>query len=208
MTRQIAAAAITSGLLGLTLMAARFDTSRPPDALAAPLESIPTQIGEWKLVHTDTLPEDVLKNLNATTYISRTYRRGSLNLDFFVAYYATQAAGEDLHTPKNCLPGNGWEIRNAGSTALRVGGQPVTVNEFTIQSEQNRAVALYWYQTRDRIIANEYAGKMYLFWDGLTRGLKSASAVRIVVPDIPGGAAAGEEFAARILPEVQRSLGY
>src|SRR5258708_28137877 len=183
------------------------DQRRAPDTLAAPLASIPSQIGEWTLDHSEILSPDVLKVLSTTNYIARVYHRGSLPLDFFVAFYGAQEAGETLHTPKNCLPGNGWEIQTTGSVNLRLDNRSVGVNEFTIRSEQSRAVVLYWYQTRDRVIANEYLGKMYLFWDALARGRKSASAVRVVVPDIPGGAAAAEQFAVRILPEVQRVLG-
>jgi EpsI family protein len=208
MTKQVLGAVAASGLLAATLLAVQVDQRRTPDTLAAPLSSIPNQIGEWTLDHSEVLAPDILNGLHATSYISRVYHRGSLPLDFFVAFYAMQEAGETLHTPKNCLPGNGWEIQTTGSANLITGDRSVRVNEFTIRGEQNRAVVLYWYQTHDRVIANEYLGKMYLFWDALTRGRKSASAVRVVVPDIPGAAAAGEEFAVRVLPEVQRVLGH
>lgn len=206
MTKQLAAAAVTSGLLALTLAAAKYDAHRPPDRLTSPLESIPAQIGDWKLAHSEVLPEDVLRLLKATTYVSRSYRRGDLQADFFAAFYDSQAAGEDLHTPQNCLPGNGWEILSSVPKQLHWAGRLVPIKEYTIRSGNSRAVALYWYQTRDRVIANEYVGKMFLFWDALTRGRKSAFAVRVVVPDVPGATAAGEEFATAILPEVQRTV--
>src|SRR5262245_48160314 len=184
MSSQVVASAVISGLLGLTLVVTRYDDHRPPDRLAAPLESIPTQIMGWQRVQDEVLPDDILKNLKATSYLSRNYRRASMQLNFFTAFYATRSAGETLHTPKNCLPGNGWEILKLGHTQLDLGDHTVPINEYTIQRDSSRAIALYWYQTPDRVIANEYAGKMYLFWDSLTRGRKSASAVRVVVPDI------------------------
>ena len=129
-----------------------------------------------------------------------------MELQFFAAFYGSQAAGEELHTPQNCLPGNGWEIVSSVPTQLQWSGSPVTVKKYTIRNADSRAVAFYWYQTRDRVIANEYVSKMFLFWDALTRGRKSAFAVRIVVPDVPGAIAAGEEFATAILPEVRRTV--
>ena len=207
MTKQIYAATITTAILALTLAASQFDARRGPDSLALPLTSIPSEVDGWKLDHANTLADDVLKELKATSYVSRTYRRDPFDLDLFVAFYAVQAAGESLHSARNCLPGSGWEIVNVQQVDLPSTGQPVRVNEYRIQRHRDRAIALYWYQTRDRIVANEYAAKAYLFWDALTRGRKSASAVRVVVRDTPEGASAAEVFASEILPEVQRTLG-
>ena len=52
----------------------------------------------------------VVRALDPTSYLSRTYRKGSNDADLFIAFYAQQRAGESMHSPKHCLPGSGWEI--------------------------------------------------------------------------------------------------
>src|SRR5438105_3678667 len=44
-------------------------------------------------------------------YVARMYSRDT-NLAFttYVGYYEKQAQGRTIHSPRNCLPGAGWEV--------------------------------------------------------------------------------------------------
>ena len=198
--------AATLGLLSVTLLASRLVQQREPEDLARPLEMIAKEVGPWRGSDNAPLSNAELGVLKASSYLSRTYRRGAEELDFFTAFYSAQRAGESMHSPKNCLPGSGWEVWKYGSIAVPVDGREVTINHYGVENGPQRMIVLYWYQTSDRIMADEYYAKACLVWDALSRGSTSGSIVRIVLPDKPWALKAGVDFAARMIPEIQDCL--
>ncbi|HKW98500.1 MAG TPA: EpsI family protein [Bryobacteraceae bacterium] len=198
---------ITLVLLGGTLAASHLSEQRKPEPLRSPLSSIPKQVDGWTGEDAKPLDEHTLAVLRPTSYLDRIYRRGGDVASLFISYYAEQRAGESMHSPKNCLPGAGWEIWDYGSARIRVGGESVDINKYSIQNNGNRMVVLYWYQSRHRVVASEYLGKVLLVKDALLRGDTSGSIVRIMVADRPELVGAGGRFAAAIIPEVQYCLG-
>jgi EpsI family protein len=198
----------TLALLGVTLVFVGLAEKRVSEPLAAPLETLPREIGGFTATENPALTEGVLGQLRPTAYVSRTYRRGDLSLDLFIAYYSTQRAGESMHSPKHCLPGAGWEIWNHGTAPIAVnGGKIVLVNDYSITRDGQRMAVLYWYQSKTRLIASEYWGKVLLAHDALLQNSTAGSIVRIVVPDRPADVRAGQLFAAEVIPQVQRCFG-
>jgi hypothetical protein len=65
----------------------------------------------------------------------------------------------------------------------------------------------YWYQSKTRIVASEYMGKILLARDTLLSGHTAGSIVRIMLPDTPAANAEGVAFATRLIPEVERCFG-
>jgi EpsI family protein len=137
------------------------------------------------MVSTDSLDSDVEGVLKADDYLLRRYRDSNGQVvDFFIAYYRAQQAGESMHSPKNCLPGAGWVpiINDTAVLTKSVNGGNVKVNRYVIEKDGDRALAIYWYQENGRVIANEYAGKFYLIWDSLKTGRRDGAIVRVFVP--------------------------
>jgi EpsI family protein len=198
---------ITLVLLLTTLGVSALSERRRPDELAFPLDRIPRSIAGWNTVADVPLTAGVLGRLVPTSYLSRQYQKGDHQLGLFIAFYAQQRAGESMHSPKYCLPGAGWEIWKHDSVAIPVEGRRVNVNQFSIQRSGQRSLAVYWYQSRRRIIASEYLGKLYLVRDALLDGRTAGSIVRITVQDAPGAAEEASTFAAALIPEVQRCFG-
>jgi EpsI family protein len=196
-----------AAMLGTTLVAKHAAEQRPSDRLLAPLASIPTRLGSWTAGADLEITDGILSRLRPSDVIGRKYNKAGQELELFVAYYAQQRAGESMHSPKNCLPGSGWEIWKLGSAKIPFEGRPVEVNRFSIQNAGQRMVMIYWYQSRQRIIASEYAAKLLLVRDALLDGRTGGSIVRITVPDEPHALDAALEFAGLIMPEVQRSIG-
>ena len=112
-----------------------------------------------------------------------------------------------MHSPKHCLPGAGWEIWGHDSATVLVNGNPVQINKYSIQNAGARMLMFYWYQSKGRIYASEYLGKVLLARDTILTGHTAGSIVRVIVPDRPGAAEDGAAFAASIIPEVQRCFG-
>jgi EpsI family protein len=112
-----------------------------------------------------------------------------------------------MHSPKHCLPGAGWEIWNYGSVRVPAEGREYIINRYSIQNGDNRMVVLYWYQSKNRVVASEYLGKVLLVRDSMLGGSTAASIVRVIVPDTPESVQSGIAFAARMMGEMRRCFG-
>ena len=199
--------AATIALLVGTIFLSDLAAYRIPSPLAVPLEQIVPSVAGWTAIKDEKLPEGTLRALDATSYLSRTYRKDSKELDLFVAFYSQQRAGESMHSPKHCLPGAGWEIWKHDSALVATNGSQYEVNKYSIQNSGTRMLMLYWYQSKSRIIASEYLGKVLLAKDTIMTGRTAGSIVRIMLPDVPSAPGEGVAFAASIIPEVQRCFG-
>jgi len=194
-------------LLAVTLVAGQLTANRRPESLARPLDTISRRIAGFDAHDNPPLPDDVLRQLRPTSYLSRKYRKGDLDADLLISFYAVQRAGESMHSPKHCLPGAGWEISDHGTMEIPVLGRNFKVNRASIDREGTRMVVLYWYQSKDRIIASEYSGKILLARDALLQNSTAASIVRIVVPDKPGAPAEASALAAEVIAQLWHCFG-
>jgi EpsI family protein len=195
-------------MMTLTLAATSLLQRRTPDRLAVPLETLPRNLEGWEASRDDrTVEDDTLRVLGATSYLDRVYQKDASALQVFIAYYDQQRAGESMHSPKNCLPGTGWEIWKYDTVRIPVGDRRIEVNRDSIEHEGSRFLMLYWYQSKRQIIASEYLGKLQLIRDALVDGHTSGSIVRILIPDRPQAEAEATKFASAIIPGMQRCLG-
>ena len=150
------------------------------------LSTFPTQIGKWRSSGEEPLEDDVLQVLGVDEYVNRTYvDSAGLPLSLYVGYYGSQRQGSTIHSPQNCLPGSGWQPVESSRIALTAGSLTFPVNRYVIQKATRRQVVYYWYQGRGRIVANDYANKLWLMLDAARLHRTNGSLVRIVVPDSP-----------------------
>lgn len=196
----------TVGMLTAALAFGTWSERRPTEPLYRPLEEIPTTLGPWHAIASQQLTASVQEKLKATSYLSRSYTDGNTTLNLFIAYYRVQKAGESMHSPKHCLPGAGWDISRHEDVNLSAGNQTVTVNQYDIQNGPAHELTLYWYQSRDRIIANEYRSKMMLAYDSIVKGRTAGSIVRIICPNTPEAARVARNFAQLVIPEMHKNL--
>jgi EpsI family protein len=124
-----------------------------------------------------------------------------------VGYYPSQTQGRTIHSPKNCLPGSGWEPLEAREEQITAGGTQVTVNRYELANGDRRALVYYWYQGRGRVASNEYGVKLDLLRDAAIRGRTEEALVRVVVPLSPTVTdSAAEAMARRVSSEVIPTL--
>jgi EpsI family protein len=199
--------AVTMTLLGATLAFSKFADFRAPHPLSQSLTTIPNNIAGWRFAADVPVDAEVLSTLAATSVVSRSYERAGAQLSLFVAYYASQQGGGALHSPNNCLPGNGWTIQKSRTVPIAVDGQSVDINHFTISSQDSDLALFYWYQSRKRIFTNEYAGKVLLFRDALFEGDSSGSMARIIVENKPEAIQQALAFAPELVKSLRRCFG-
>ena len=150
--------------------------------LVAPLADILADVPGYH-VKNQVMDDESRKLLGNTDYMARVYYRDSL-LAFtaLVSYYERQTQGKTIHSPRNCLPGAGWEVLTAGTTLLAAAGSQYEVNRYVLKNGNQTALVYYWYQGRGRIVANEYAVKWNLLRDAAVAGHTEEALVRVMVP--------------------------
>jgi len=149
------------------------------------LDQFPFQVGTWKGIDEGRFPEEVLKVLKASDYLNRDYQdKTGANVNFYIGYYEQQRAGESMHSPKNCLPGAGWEVLESTTAPLEIPQlhKTIEVNHYVVQNETSKSFVLYWYDTHGRAFASEYKGKAILVWEALKTGRTDGSLIRVLVP--------------------------
>lgn len=163
----------------LLLLGVRPQYSAP---LATPLKSMAVPLaGTEGVERTMTAAEQRVTAV--TDYVFRTFGPDSATaFSVYVGYYQRQATGKSIHSPRNCLPGAGWQTVESGKADVVVNGAPLTVNRYILANGPSQALVYYWYQGRGRVAHNEYTVKWDLLRDAVRRGRSEEALVRIVVP--------------------------
>jgi len=188
--------------------------------LAAPLDRVLSSVDGYS-VRDQKIGDDERRVAGMTSYVARLYSRDSVvAFTTLVSYYDRQTRGQSIHSPRNCLPGAGWEVLSGGTQLVTAEGRSYVVNRYLLKNGNTRAVVYYWYQGRGRVVASEYTVKWNLLHDAAVRGHTEEALVRVVVPvrsadastvpeSEPGltkANALGKSVAERLIGEVDRVL--
>ena len=131
------------------------------------------------------LDDDVEDVLGATDYINSVYIKSGEGdvVQFFSAWYASQTQGEGLHSPEVCLPAGGWEIYSLEKYDVSLPDTvygTFTVNRAIIEKGFEQQLVYYWFEQRGTRMTNDFAAKISVLKDGLTRGRTDGAIVRFV----------------------------
>lgn len=177
-----------------------------------PLKELPYAIGNWT-GQEQPLEERIVQAVSVTDYTNRIYYNPSGSLvQLYVGYYASQRTGDTIHSPKNCLPGAGWDpVHSAYATINLTSGQRIVVNEYVIQRGLDRQLVFYWYQGRGRVIASEYWGKFWMVADAITKNRTDGALVRLITPmgnneDISNARARLVKFTQILFPDLNEFI--
>ena len=169
--------------------------------LSRPLDGFPQQVGGWRMTAQGVMEPEVQAVLRADDYLNRDYAHASgRQANFYVAYWRSQRAGQTPHSPKNCLPGSGWIWTVSDTIEIDVPGRPpIQVNHYIVSKGEYKSVVLYWYQSRDRVVASEYKAAVFSVADALRYNHTDTSLVRIVVGVGPQGEKAASDTAVEMV---------
>ena len=133
-----------------------------------------------------TIPSDTMRNGgDEQPFPSRKEQFQGSPVWLYIGYYRSQGTEATYHSPKNCLPGAGWQIVESDYVSVPIPNTVgVTINKVLIQKGLEQQVVLYWYQDRGRTVASEYWAKIYMIWDSMTMNRTDGSLVRISIPVI------------------------
>jgi exosortase D (VPLPA-CTERM-specific) len=142
----------------------------------------PMELGRW-IGRRESMDGVYLDALKLDDYLLADYSAGGQPVNLYIAYYDSQRKGEAVHSPRSCLPGGGWQLRDFDQRTIdgiEINGQALQVNRTLIELGDQRQLVYYWFQQRGRVVTNEFAVKWYLFWDALTRHRTDGALVRLI----------------------------
>ncbi len=169
----------------LVVQAALFYTASHGDStpLASPLIAFPAGFGDWRLQQEGVVDKETQDVLRADDILTRFYvQPNGKGASLFIAYFRTQRYGQSPHSPKNCLPGSGWQKVQEGTIDVATGGETIRINRYLVSRGDNESVVLYWYQSQGRVIANEFDAKFHLVADSIRKHRSDTALVRVVIP--------------------------
>lgn len=141
----------------------------------------PRTMSEWS-GRASILEPEIERVLGADDYLVATYRDDAgQSVSFFSAYYLNQTEGDGIHSPEVCLPVGGWEIFSIDPYEVDMSVTPYgvfEVNRAVIQKGQQKQLVYYWFDQRGQRMTNDFAAKLSVLWDGVTRGRTDGAIVR------------------------------
>jgi exosortase D (VPLPA-CTERM-specific) len=212
--RRVPASFIAGGLILIGFVAITIALPRPAEIFPqrAAFADFPMELGAWH-AHRDSLEAIYSDALKLDDYVLADYVNPSGEVvNLYISYYNSQRKGEAVHSPRSCLPGGGWQMRDFGQRRVAnvsINGRPLRVNRTLIELGNQRQLVYYWFQQRGRVITNEFAVKWYLFWDALTLHRTDGAMVRIITALPPTGTEAEADrrlgdLVSRIAPDIAR----
>ena len=158
--------------------------------------SFPLEFDQWTCSERVEMEKGVRNNLGVTDYLICNFvqaERGNL-VGVYFGYHESQVreegggAGENsIHPPAHCLPGSGWDIIDNQTVWIDIPGlpqSPATVKRMIIARGDARQLVFYWYQSRGRVISEDWKKILYVGIDRALRGRTDGSLTRFTIPII------------------------
>ncbi|MEL6113356.1 MAG: VPLPA-CTERM-specific exosortase XrtD [Pseudomonadota bacterium] len=130
----------------------------------------------------------------------------------YMAYLTARRDGRSWHSPRQCIPGGGWQVTDfsvvaADEAAIPADERlPFAYNRMVIEYNGTKRVIYYWYDQRGQQFANEYIMKMSVIWDTLTRQRADGALVRLMAPVAKGNDVAATDKQLRAMARKIRTV--
>jgi EpsI family protein len=180
----------------------------PAPAAPPRLDALPMVLSGWAGVPAPPLDPDTARVLAADQYVHRYYQASAGTIEMDVAYYSQPRVGANMHSPLNCLPGNGWNVSTAETMPVATPAGTWDVQWLTVERGRTRYAMAYWFQTRRRVLGSELTTRVSLLGDALHRRPTDAGIVRLMMPLTGTGAEQQTlaSFASALIPQLATSL--
>jgi EpsI family protein len=165
--------------IGLNAFFSKPDISLPRKSL----NDFPRVFGEWKAVKDYQIDDSSMKILQVDDYMMRDYvsEKGE-RIGLYIGYFKSQREGKGIHSPRQCLPGAGWQPVSTSIYNLPLSNfssLTAPINQYIMGKGTDRQLYLFWYQGRGRTYASEYWNKIYLVWDALKKRRTDGALIRL-----------------------------
>jgi exosortase D (VPLPA-CTERM-specific) len=178
-------------LLALTLPVQGWISGRTELVPPRPgLVTFPLRLGAWD-GRTAALDGATLIVLEADDYLLADYTSpmAALPVNFWVAYYGSQIGKGRIHSPKECLPGAGWEfarLEAVPSPGPDGSGRHFSINRALVTNGREQMLMYYWYEQRGTRYTDEMWTKISILRDAFVSRRSDGALVRLLTPIRPG----------------------
>ena len=180
-----------------------------PAKLKEPLINFPQQIAGWKSISESHFDDSTNNLLKASDYLFRTYRNKNGNaITVYIGYHNGNKESGVIHSPKQCLPGSGWQLVSSSQKTLSL-GHDINLVQAIYQKHNNFELFYYWFHVKEKTVSSEYLLKMYGAYYSVLNGRRDTAFVRISTSyetDLPSATTDTEEFIKYFFLELQRFL--
>lgn len=158
---------------------------RVPDRIN--LAGLPYELEGW-----ESQPQQVdsatIEVLGADDFLITELRSPeSERFNLYIAYLDMQRHGHSWHSPRQCIPGGGWQIASHEIEPVTLAdGSSFHYNRIVIENRGARQLVYYWYYQRGRRIANEFVMKALLILDAVRLRRTDGAMIRIMTPIAQG----------------------
>ena len=163
-----------AGLYGHQLAAERVYSSALPR-----LDQLPKTLNGWSS-EDFPLSETVADVLGADAVVQRLYRHSSgAQVWVFLGYFAQQRVNSQIHSPRHCVPGSGWNVTDLEIQPVQLAHGTIPVARMLLDRNGAKPEQMfYWFRTRGGTVTGEYALKWDLLRNALSRRPTDAVFVR------------------------------
>ena len=153
-----------------------------------------------------------LSVLGADGTLFRTFLRDdSPPIWLFLGYFGAQQEHSQIHSPKNCYPGSGWNILQEGIITVTIPDGAIRAKKLLISDGVQRRIVIYWFSTPTGPVTDEFALKWYQAGRSLSGKPQVSTFVRFstVIPEKTGTDAAESliiEFIESAAPLIEQVL--
>jgi EpsI family protein len=182
-TKYISLLLIVAVLIAYTYIM-RYRTIEQPDP---PDLSLVTASASGYTGQDGRLETESLLLLGADATLFRTYRReASPPIWLFLGYFGSQQEYSQIHSPKNCYPGAGWNILREGSVSIDTPAGAIRATRLVISDGIGTRIVVYWFSTPVGALTDEFALKWYQTKQSLFGKPQVSTFVRFSTP-VPEG---------------------
>lgn len=171
------------------------------------LDTLALEVGPWHSEKQWATDAETQRILRADDSLNRIYT-GPGEVELFIAFFKSQRAGVVPHSPKECLPGNGWIQESAEIVNIKVPGElePIPINQYVVSLGERRQMVMYWYQSPHRVTADEYLSKVHLVLDSLRYHRSDEALVRVITSANPGAQGKATQFIQDIYQPLKKQM--
>jgi EpsI family protein len=150
----VALAVLFATLFGVSVWMPQWSPPETGDSAGtAPISTysveLPLEMDGWRMGMALPLDEDFLWTLRFLQYANRPYRLDGATVDLFVGYADRRDRNRSLLSPKNALPGRGWEVEDRSFAKLDSWDRRVA--RVVARSGPRRILTYHWYEGMDSV---------------------------------------------------------
>lgn len=150
--------------------------------LNRPFKEFPMENKGWHMISESKFSDEVLNVLRPTDYMLRNYVGAEgVPVSLYIGYHGGGKDSGPIHSPKNCLPGSGWNKLTESRITIHSGRDEINIAKAVYQKVMSRKLFLYWYKVRDRSLSNEFALKFAEIKNSMFYRRRDSAFIRVSV---------------------------